>query len=179
MLRNESPNMQLDALDPALPVAVFLVGGDNHLGPVSLTLFGSTFGAEFRQILFVSVGVMDYGVLDMGVDPNVGFDGTEEARRLREKTRQSLEPFLAGAHQLGMKADVQISIATDPVAEIVGVSDGILERYPKAVFFVSKMVFRKKRWFHRFLHGRTSDALRTRLERKGMQVKILPLVLSN
>jgi len=179
MLKNGSPKMELDALDPALPVAVFLVGGDNQLGSVSLTMFGSTFGAEFRQILFVSVGVMDYGVLDMGVDPNLGFEGTEEARRLRQKTRDSLDPFLAAAHQFGMKADVQISIATDPVKEIEAVSDGILQKYPKAVFFISKMVFRKKRWFHRFLHGRTSDALRTRLERKGMLVKILPLLLSN
>src|SRR5258708_28212033 len=122
---------------------------------------------------------MDYGVLDMGVDPNLGFEGTEEARRLREKTGNSLEPLVAGAHQFGMKADMQISIATDPVKEIDVVSDGILRKYPKAVFFVSKMVFRRKRWFHRFLHGRTSDALRTRLERKGMIVKILPLVLSN
>ncbi len=179
MLKNESPKMQFDLLDSALPVAVFLVGGDNQLGSVSLSLFGSTFASEFRQILFVSVGVMDYGVLDMGVDPNLGFEGTEEARRLREKTGNSLEPFLAAAHQFGMKADMQISIATDPVKEIDVVSDGILRKYPKAVFFVSKMVFRRKRWFHRFLHGRTSDALRTRLERKGMIVKILPLVLSN
>jgi len=179
MLKNETKNMELDQLDPSLPVAVLLVGGENELGPVSLHLFGNAYGSDFRQILFVSVGVMDYAVLDAGVDPSRGFEGTEEAGRLREKTRRRLDSYLAAAHQLGMKVDVRISIATDPVDEIETIADGIIEKYPRSVFFISKMVFRKKRWFHRFLHGGTSDALRVRLEKKGVLVKMLPLVLSN
>jgi hypothetical protein len=179
MLMSERSNMDPDPLDPRLPLAVLLVGGENELGPLSLQLFGGTYGSDFRQILFVSVGVMDYAVLDAGVDPSRGFEGTEEAGRLREKTRRRLDSYLAAARQLGMKADAQISIATNAVDEIDAVADGIIKRYPKAVFFISKMVFRKKRWFHRFLHGRTSDALRARLEGKGARVKMLPLVLSN
>jgi hypothetical protein len=72
-----------------------------------------------------------------------------------------------------------VSIATDPVAEIDAVADGILHGFPRSVFFIGKMVFRKKRWYHRLLHGGTSDALKARLEKKGAQVRVLPLVLAN
>jgi hypothetical protein len=179
MLKNESPKMELDPLDPELPVAILLVGGENDLGPVALQLFARTYGSDFRQILFVSVGIMDYGVLDAGVDPSRGFEGTEEARRLRDKTVHRLGPYIATAHQLGFKADVRVSIATDPVDEIDALGDVILHGFPKSVFFISKMMFRKKRWFHRLLHGGTSDALKARLEKKGATVRVLPLILAN
>lgn len=179
MLKHGRPMMALDPLNPDLPVAVLLVGGENELGPVSLKLFAQTYGSEFRQILFVSVGIMDYGVLDAGADPSLGFKGTEEARRLQDKTVHRLDPFVQSAQQLGFKVDVRVSIATDPIEEIDAVADGILHGFPRSTFFISKMVFRKKRWFHRLLHGGTSDALKARLEKKGVQVRVLPLVLAN
>src|SRR6185295_3204523 len=52
--------------DPQKPLAVFLVGGEHDLGAAALRVFQSSHGSEYRQILFLSVGVLDYGVMDAG-----------------------------------------------------------------------------------------------------------------
>jgi hypothetical protein len=171
------PRETADRLDPALPVAVFLVGGGLEWGASSLSLFGATYSTEYRQLLFVAVGVMDYAVIDSGVDPGQGFKGTEEARRLQEKTRLRLDPYLAAARQLGMKADCRVSIATDPVDEIARQSDEVIRDFPRSAFFVSKLEFRKRRWLHSLLHGDASNALRKRLEKKGLHVKFLHVIV--
>jgi len=54
----------VERLDPELPMAVFLVGGENRLEPTSIRVFQSTYSQEYRQILFLSVGVFDYEVMD-------------------------------------------------------------------------------------------------------------------
>ncbi len=171
------PAHDVDRLDAAQPVAVFLVGGDDSLGPAALRMFGSHYAKEFPQMLFVSVGVMDYGVIDAGAEGMGTFKGTEEARRLKGKTRLALDATLAGAHDLGLKADCRVSVATSAVEEIDGLSGEIARDHPRAVFFVSKLVFQKPRWFHRLLHASTSDAIRQRLEKKGIPVTVLPVLL--
>jgi hypothetical protein len=166
-----------DRLDSDHPVAVFLMGGENELGPRALRIFEGLYSKEYRQVLFVSVGIMDYAVIDGGVDREQGFKGTEEAERLKMKTRLSLDPYLAEAQGLGLKADCRISVATNPVDEIDRVAGEIVESYPKSVFFVSKLVFEKKRWFHRLLHGSTGEDICRRLEKKGYPVTVLPVVV--
>jgi hypothetical protein len=172
------PTQDVDLLDATRPLAVFLVGGDHSIGPASLQIFSSHYSKEFPQMLFVSVGVMDYGVIDAGTEGMGTFQGTEEARRLKGKTRLALDPYLARAHELGLKADCRVSVATSAVDEIDVLSGDIAATYPQAVFFVSKLIFKKPRWFHRWLHAGTSDAIRQRLEKKGFPVTVLPVVLS-
>jgi len=171
------PAQEVDRLDAAQPLAVFLVGGDDSIGPASLRIFESHYAKDFSQMLFVSVGVMDYGVIDAGTEGLGTFKGTEEARRLKGKTRLALDPYLAQAHGLGLKGDCRVSVATSAVEEIDALSDEIAKSYPRAVFFVSKLVFQRPRWFHRFLHARTSDSIRQRLEKKGFPVTVLPVLL--
>jgi len=147
------PLEEVDRLDATLPLAVFLVGGDHALGPASVRIFGNLYSKEYRQILFVSVGVMDYAVIDSGSEGKGTFKGTEEAKRLKKKTRLALDPYLASVHQLGLKADCRVSIATNVVDEINTLTNEIAAIHPRAVYFVSKLVFQKSRWFHRFLHS--------------------------
>jgi hypothetical protein len=167
----------VDALDATLPVAVLFVGGDDDLGLRPLKIFSLNHMEKFRQMLFVSIGVMDYAIIDAGVDQERGFEGTEEAQRLRQKTRSTLDPFIAGAHQLGLKADCRISIATDPVSELDSLSSKIVGIYPRAVFFVGKLVFEEPRWYQRLLFGNRSDRIQQCLERKGLPVTVLPVLV--
>ena len=171
------PAENVDRLDSTNPLAVFLAGGDHSLGPPSLRIFGSLYAKEYPQILFASVGVMDYQVIDSGVEGRGDFKGSEEAKRLKRKTRLELDPYLATAHQLGILADCRVTVATNAVDEIDRLSDEIAVAYPRAVYFVSKLVFRKMRWYHHLLHAGTSDAIRNRLEKKGFPVTIIPVVL--
>jgi len=162
--------------DPQKPLAVFLVGGEHDLGAAALRVFQSSHGSEYRQILFLSVGVLDYGVMDAGVVDNDN-DAPEKARHLKLKTELALRPYLDTAREMGMTVDSHVSIATDPIEEIDLLSTKIALVCPRAVFFVSKLVFQKPNWFHRFLHKGTSDAIRKRLEKKGFPVSVLPVVV--
>jgi hypothetical protein len=167
-----------DHLEPMEPVAVLLVGGENALGPSLVDLFRSLHAGQYRQILFLSVGVLDYTVLDFGVNALAGFKGSEEAERLRLKTRRSLDPFLGAAHQMGLKADVKVSVSTNAADEIDRLSDDVSRVHPRACYFMGQLIFARKRWYHRFLHGGSGQAIRKRLEKKGLPVKMLPVVLS-
>lgn len=166
----------VERLDPEQPMAVFLVGGVNRLEPAALRVFRSTHSQEYRQILFLSVGVYDYGVMDSAVEGGDDADA-DKAKQLRKKTRLALDPYLAVAHELGMAADCRVVVGTDPVEEIDRLSTQIAANYPRAVFFVTKLVFRRFDWVHRLFRSGTGDAIRRRLEKKGFPVTVIPLVL--
>lgn len=172
------PREPVDRLEADLPVAVLLVGGEHELGPKLIDLFRSLHAGQYRQVLFMSVGVLDYTVLDSGVNARTGFKGSEEAERLRHKTRQDLDPYLEAAHQMGLKADVSVSVATSAADEIDRLSGELSEIYPRACYFMGQLILARRRWFHRLLHAGAGEAIRRRLEKKGLPVKVLPVVLS-
>jgi hypothetical protein len=167
-----------DAFDSERPLAVFLVGGEDSLGPAAFGMFGSRYAQEYPQILFVSIGIMDQAVVDAGADGSGNFKGTEEAQRLRARAREALQSYLDGARSLGLKAACRVSVSVDAAEEIAHLSDEISAAHPKAVYFLSKLVFQKPRWFHRWLYGGTSDAIRKKLEQKGRPVTVLPVVVA-
>jgi hypothetical protein len=166
----------VERLNPNLPVAVFLVGSEHQLEPASIRVFRSTHAPEYRQILFLSVGVFDYHVMDAGIADG-GYADPEKAKHLRIKTRLALDPYLAVAHEMGLAADCRVAIATDPVDEIDRMSTQVAATYPRAVFFVTKLVFRRFTWFYRLFQAGSSDAIQKRLEKKGFPVTVIPLVL--
>jgi hypothetical protein len=167
-----------DAFDPERPLAVFLVGGEESLGPAAFGMFGSRYAKEYSQVLFLAVGIMNQSVVDSGVDGSGNFKGTEEAQRLRERARESLQSYLDGARSLGLKAACLVSVSVNAAQEISRLSDEITAAHPKAVYFLGKLVFEKPRWYHRWLHGSTSDTIRKHLEKKGHPVTVLPVVVT-
>lgn len=171
------PTEEVDRLDRSLPLAVLLVGGENGLGPHVLSALRNTYRGNYAQVLFVSVGVLDGRVLGLDRDGGPDHRGSEEARRHKTLTRVGLDPYLSVAHDLGLRADCRVSIAANPAEELASLATRIVGAYPRSIFFVGKLVFDPPRWFHRILHSGTSDVLRSRLERKGIPVTVIPVVL--
>jgi len=171
------PIEDVDRLDPTQPVAVILVGGDHALGPASVRIFGNLYSREYLQVLFVSVGVMDYAAIEGRAGGKGNNRCMGEAKELKKRTRLALDRCLGSAHQLGLKADCRVSVATNVVDEIDVLSDQITAVYPRAAFFVSKLVFQRPKWFHLILHSGSGDAIRARLEKKGRPITVLPFVV--
>jgi hypothetical protein len=50
-----------------------------------------------------------------------------------------------------------------------------VEEYPRAIFFMGKLIFREEKWFHRVLHNETPNAIQRRLQFDGLQAIVLPI----
>jgi hypothetical protein len=172
LLQNET----MEKLDREQRTAVFLVGGEHRLEPATLGVFRNLYAKEYQQILFISVGVYDYEVMDAGVAGG-GYADPEKGKHLRLQARLALDPYLTAAHEMGLAADCRVTIATDPVEEIDRMSTEIAALYPRTVFFLSKLVYRRFNWLHRLLRAGTSDAIQKRLEKKGLSVTVISLLL--
>ena len=155
--------------DPAQATAALLVGGFGGLGVHSLMTILRMFPGVFRQVVFVSVGVMDSG----------NFKGVEEVERLRAQTQEGLDRYVVMARRFGLKATGMMLIGTDPVGECEELCIQVAQRFPKVTFFAGKLVFQREKWYHRILHNDTAFALQRRLHWQGLPVLILPVRVFN
>lgn len=171
------PSEDLDHLERSQPVAIFFVGGGHRLEDQSLRTFRDVYSRQYSQILFVSVGLIDYSWMDPeGGEPGRP-GGSADVRPLLQATRKALDPCIAAAHQMGLKVDCRIGVSVDETAELERLALEAARLYPRSIFFVSKAVWRRKSWVHRLLHAETADVLRGRLEGRGLPVTVLPVVV--
>jgi amino acid transporter len=152
-------------LDPKRATAVLLVSGYSGLGIHSLLTVLKLFPNHFRNVLFLSVGVVD----------SATFQGVEEVDRVREAVEEGLKKYVEQAQQIGLPADYRFTMGTEVVAETVRMAGEIAREFPRAIFFAGKLIFERERWFDRFLHNETAYALQRRLQFSGLQMVVLPV----
>jgi amino acid transporter len=153
------------ALDPRAPTAVLLVGGYGGLGVHALLTVQRTFPGFFRNFVFLSVGVVD----------SASMKGIEEVDRVRLRTQQALEQYVALAHRLKLAADFRMEVGTEAVAEAEKLCASVALEFPRAVFFAGKLVFQRERWFQRVLHNESAYAIQRRLQFQGLNAMVLPV----
>jgi amino acid transporter len=154
-----------EPLDARQPTAVLLVSGYSGLGIHQLLTIQRLFPATYKNIVFVSVGVIDSATMK----------GVEEVEQLRRRTEQSLERYVELAARLGLRADFRVAIGTEAVAEAERLSLEVAKEFPRAVFFAGKLIFQKERWYQRFLHNETAYQLQRRLQFAGLNAMVLPV----
>ena len=152
-------------IDPLQPTAVLLVAAYGGLGVHSLLSIFRFFPNYFKNVVFVSIGVIDSG----------NFKGSEELTRLTDQTNRTVEKYVELARRLGIAAEGVVKVGTDPVDEAEKVCDELAQRFPKHMFFGGKLVFRKERWYERILHNETAFAIQRRLQWKGHPMTVLPV----
>ena len=155
-----------EALSPEAATAVVLVGGYGGIGIHTLLQIERVFPKQFRQVVFVSAGIVDSGV----------FKGPEAIEALRERTRSDLERYVRLAHaRLGWRADLDLVIGTDVVQELERLCREICLRFPRSVFFAGQLVFRRSSWWHRLLHNETAYAVQRRLQFAELPMVLMPI----
>jgi amino acid transporter len=153
-------------LDPALPTAVVLAGGYGGLGLHTLLQIPRVFPGQFKQVVFVSVGVIDVGT----------FKGAAEIAALKAKTEADLDRYVDFARtRMGWAATCDFDVGTEAVAELERVCREVHLRFPRSVFFAGKLVFRQDSWWQRLMHNETAHAVQRRLEFNGMAMVVLPI----
>jgi amino acid transporter len=153
------------ALDRSKSLAVALVGAFGGLGMHVLLDSQRLFPSHFRQILFVSVGVVEAG----------NMKGVEEVDRMAAETEAALQRYVGMARGLGLAAEHRMALGTEAAPELEELCVRIAREYPRAIFFASRLVFQEERWYQRFLHNETAHEIQRRLQFRGLNAVILPV----
>ncbi|HEU4382658.1 MAG TPA: APC family permease [Anaeromyxobacteraceae bacterium] len=153
------------ALDRKAPTAALLVGTYSGLGIHALLSVQQLFPGQFKNFLFLSVGVIDSATMK----------GVEEVDRVREDTEEAVTRYVDLARRLGLAADSRVAMGTEAVAEAEKLCLQVAGEFPRTIFFAGKLVFERERWFQRLLHNETAYQLQRRLQFAGLNAMVLPV----
>jgi len=161
----DEPGVEPEPLDRNAGTAVLLVSGYSGLGLHSFLSLHALFPGQFKNIVFVSVGVIDSG----------NFKGAQEIENLEQSTRATLEKYVRYARSLGFKAEYRYSLGPLMVPEMRKVCAQIHQEFPRSIFFAGRLIFREEKFYHRWLHNQSSATLQRRLQFDGIPFVILPI----
>jgi hypothetical protein len=150
--------------DPKAPTAAILVSSYGGVGVHTVLTVLRTFPGQFRNIVFLSVGVIDSG----------SFKGEGSVEALQRKTEHDLGRYADLARKMGYPSVTRYSIGTDTVDEAEGLCHEVALEYPRATFFAGKVIFQRESWLQRILHNQTAEAIQRRLHWEGKTMVILP-----
>lgn len=152
-------------LAPDGPTAVVLVESYAGLGIHTLLSVQRMFPRHFKNLVFVSVGLVDSGQ----------FKGTESVQALEEKVRQDLEHYVELAQRMGFYAEYRYTLGTDLIEELEQICKDLQKEFRRSMVFAGQLVFQRETLFTRTLHHETAFSIQRRLQFAGIQVVILPI----
>ena len=158
-------NTTLEKLDPSKPTAGILVVGYGGLGIHTTFNIFRFFGNYFKNLVFISIGVIDSGE----------FKGEGSVEALRERTEGSLKKFEDLARRLGIPSTYRMEIGTDPVEKAEELCHRVAKEFPRITFFAGQVIFQRERWYQRILHNETAFDIQKRLHWEGLTMVILPV----
>ena len=163
----EGNTLAHEPLDPKKPLAVLLVSGYGGLGIHSMLSIHRTYPGFYKDMMFMSIGAVDSG----------HFKGHEEIEALERKTVENLDRYVATANAFGFRAGHCHMVGTDVLEEAETLCKEVAAKYPRATFYVGKLIFRKEKMYHKLLHNDTAYAIQRRLQFAGLTTVILPIRL--
>ncbi len=150
---------------PSQPTAVLLVRDFGGMGTHMLRSLHGMFPGYFKNVIFVSAAVIDSG----------HFKGKEEITALGSRVEESLATYVDLARRLGWNAASASTVTTDPVEGLYRVCADLATKYPRAVFFGGKLIWKRESWWQRILHNETAYQVQRRLQWKGLTMTVIPL----
>ena len=153
------------AKDPLAPTAVVITRDFDGIGIHSLLSIARLFPNHFKNVVFVSVGLIDSGK----------FKGLSEIENLRRSKEEDLKSFVDFANCLGWYAEYRYSLGIDLMEELEKLCKSVAQEFPKSVFFAGKLIFQKENFLARLLHNHTPHTLQQRLQFEGLEMMVLPI----
>ncbi|MBP9855628.1 MAG: APC family permease [Candidatus Omnitrophica bacterium] len=151
--------------DPQARTAAVLVNGYNGLGLHTLMSVVKTFGNEFKNYVFIQVGVVDAR----------NFKGNEELDNLKTSVQKDLDKYIKFMNKNGYYAEGYSAFGTEVIDEVENLVPLITERYKQVIFFGGQLVFPNDTLVNRILHNGTVFAIQKRFYQKGIPFMILPI----
>ncbi len=151
--------------NPEEPTAILLVENYGGVGVHSLFAIFQLFSGHFKNVVFVSVGVVESG----------NFKGVEALQELREHVNKDLRRYVDLARRMGIPASYEMEVGTEAVETASYLCLKAAKKFPRTVVFGSKLVFQRERWYQRLMHSETAVAIQNRLQWEGLPMAILPV----
>ncbi|HEY6200033.1 MAG TPA: APC family permease [Candidatus Binatia bacterium] len=151
--------------NPNAPTAVVVVRAFDGIGIHTLLNIQRLFPNHFRNVIFISVGVID----------SSQFKGSAEIHNLRKRTEENLQSYVEFANCLGWYAEFRYSLGIDLMAELEKLCKEVSYEFPRAVFFAGKLIFERETFLTNVLHNQTPYTLQRKLQFEGLQTFILPI----
>ena len=151
--------------DTSLPTAAVLVESYGGIGIHTLLNVFRAFPGFYKNVVFISVGVVDSGE----------FKGEHAVAHLKERTEAMLDKYVALTHGLGLAATSRMTVSTDVLADAEQLCLKVAREFPRSTFFAGKMIFQRERWWHRILHNETAFAIQKRLQWAGRTMVTMPV----
>ncbi len=151
--------------DPKAPTAIQLVSGYSGFGIHTLLTIVTSFPKMYRNVIFVSVALIDSG----------SFKGAKEIEALEQSIREGLEKYVDLARRLGFAAEYRMAVGIDVVESAVKLCEEIHEEFPGSMVFTGQLTFKLEKFYHRMLHNETAFAIQRRLQWEGITTVILPI----
>jgi amino acid transporter len=151
--------------DKTAPTAVFLVSGYNGAGLHTIMGVQRIFPEYFKQLVFVSVGQVDFD----------RFKGQQEVANLKSKVEEELKKYVALAEKWGFAAQWRAGFGVDLIEQLEELSAELVKEYPRAVYFCGDLVFQIPSLLTRLLHARTGEELQRRFRERGLPLIVMPI----
>ncbi|OGS34744.1 MAG: amino acid transporter [Elusimicrobia bacterium RIFOXYB2_FULL_49_7] len=169
LLEKVAPDILLPIAQPPFnskaKTAVIFVNGFNGLGLHTLFSVLRFFGGEFKNFLFISIGIVDTG----------NFKGIDEVEHLHQSVKDGTERYARFMQGQGYFSEGLYYIGTDVITAADRAIPDILARYPNSVFFGGQLVFSKGTFWTQWLHNYTVFSLQRNFYHKGIPFVILPI----
>ncbi|HEY2902739.1 MAG TPA: amino acid permease, partial [Polyangia bacterium] len=155
-------------VDRNAPTAAVLVPSYGGVGIHTVLNIFRAFPNHFKNLVFISVGVIDSG----------GFKGADCIEALEAETEAMLKKYCSLATELAVPSTYKMAVGTEAVAEAEKLCRAVMAEFPQVTFIGGKVVFAREQWFQRLLHNETATAIQKRLYWLGATMVILPAKVS-
>jgi amino acid transporter len=147
------------------PTAIVLVESYSGLGIHTLLSIERLYPQHYRNIVFVSVGLVD----------SARFKGPDAVKELEASVRADLERYVQLGEGLGAYCEYRLALGTDLVQELESLCVTLMREFRRPVVFAGQLVFERENLFTRALHHETAYAIQRRLQFLGLSVFVLPI----
>lgn len=150
---------------PNQPAAVLMVAGYNGLGIHSILALQRAFPGHFKNLVFVSVGVIDTD----------RFKGVSEIDNLKKSIQADLDKYVTLANKMGFYAESKMTLETNTIEGLEVLCEEVNRQWSKKMFFAGQLVFENETFWNRMLHSQTAFLIQRKLIFKGMESMVLPI----
>jgi len=145
--------------------AIQLVSGYNSLGIYTLLSIMDNFQGLYKNIVFVSISVVD----------SDSFKDKDHLAQHEENTKIALQKYVDYARALGVAASYKYDLCTDVVDGATRICVETSREFPKSTVFVGKLTFQHEKFYHKILHNDTSTIVQKGLQDFGITTVIMPV----